>query len=141
MPYTSATELRTRFSATEIDQLADPLRTGTPDEEIVDRAIADADALINAHLAGRYTLPLLTVPEVLSTIACDVARFKLWHRQAPEEVRERYDDALTQLKMFAQGTLVLPPDAITGEAQPVQSIQTDVSTPGRIFTRDTLHGY
>lgn len=141
MPYTTPEELRTRFGAVEIDQLADPLRTGTPDDEIVGRAIADADALINAHLAGRYTLPLLTVPEVLSTIACDVARFKLWHRQAPEEVRERYEDALAQLKMFALGTLVLPPDAITGESAPVQSIRTEVITPGRVFTRDTLSGY
>lgn len=141
MPYTTAEELRTRYGAREIDALADPLRSGTPDDEIVGRAIADAGALIDAHLAGRYSLPLASVPEVLATIACDVARFKLWHHDAPQEVRDRYDDALTQLKMFALGTLVLPPDAVTGEAQPVQSIQTDVSTPGRIFTRDTLHGY
>lgn len=139
--YITSSDLRNRFGAVEIDQLSDPLRSGVPDDQIVDRAISDAGALIDAHLAGRYSLPLASVPEVLVNIACDVARFKLWHRLAPEEVRERYDDALAQLKMFALGTLVLPPDAITGEAQPVQSIQTDVSTPGRIFTRDTLHDY
>lgn len=141
MTYTTAEDLRTRFGTREIDDLADPLRTGTPDDEIVSRAIADAGALIDAHLAARYSLPLASVPEVLAAIACDVARFKLWHRDAPQEVRDRYDDALEQLKMFAQGTLVLPPDAVTGEAQAVQSIQTDASTPGRIFTRESLLDY
>jgi phage gp36-like protein len=141
MAYTDENELRKRFGDVEIDQLSDPLRTGQPDTEVTERAIADADALINAHLSARYSLPLASVPAVLVTIACDVARFKLWHRNAPQEVRDRYDDALDQLKMFAQGLLTLPPDAITGDAQPVQSIKTAAFAPERIFTADKLSGY
>ncbi len=139
MPYTTSAELRARFGDVEIDELADRLHVGAPDEAVIDRAIADAGALIDSYLSSRYTLPLATTPAIVQAWACDIARFKLWDERAPEEVRNRYDDALAALKLLAQGVINLPPDA-EGVA-PAAGITFSSYSAERIFTADKLCGY
>jgi phage gp36-like protein len=139
MPYITSAELRARFGEVEIDELADRLNLGAPDEAVIDRAIADAGALIDAHLSGRYTLPLATTPDIVQSWAADIARFKLWDERAPEEVRNRYDDALAQLKLMAQGVINLPPDA-EGVA-PAAGVAFASYSADRLFTAEKLCGY
>lgn len=96
----------------------------------------EAASLIDGFLAARYSLPLAHVPVLLQGWAADITRFKLWDERAPEEVRRRYDDALTQLKQLSQGLIALPPDAAGVQAE----VPTDYEaySAERVFTADTL---
>lgn len=101
MTYAVRVDLEDRFGTTEIGELA------ALDPDAVTRALDDTDALIDAHLAGRYALPLVSTPKVLLTTACDLARYKLYVGEAPEEVRNRNRDALKLLEAIRDGKLQL----------------------------------
>lgn len=80
MAYATQADLEERFGALELIQLtdrADP-PAGTADAETVTRALADASAEIDSHLAARYVLPLLETPERLRTCCCILARRYLY---------------------------------------------------------------
>lgn len=105
--YATRAALIDRFGEAELIQLTDRERLGVIDDTVLDQAIADAAHEIDSHLAGRYTLPLATVPPVLTRVACDVARYRLYDDAAPEEVRNRYKDGVRWLEALARGTVSL----------------------------------
>jgi len=103
--YAQVSDLIARFGEAEIIDLtdrADP-RTGAVDATVAELALADADAEIDGYVARRYDLPLATVPPVLTRLACDIARYRLWDDRAPDEVRQRYEDATRILREIADG--------------------------------------
>ena len=98
MSYAASTDLVEAFGELELKQIADRDRDGIADAAVVSRALQDADELINSYLAQRYTLPLPSVPKVLVSRACDVARFRLHKEGGHEEIRTRYEEAVSWLK-------------------------------------------
>jgi phage gp36-like protein len=108
MPYATQTDLVDRYGAQELMQLTDPVAASAINAETVARALADADAEIDARLGGRYALPLTVVPTLLVRMACDIARFYLWGDSASEPVRNRYKDATGLLDKVATGLIPLP---------------------------------
>lgn len=140
MPYASALDMTTRFGEVEMIQVTDH----SPDADAVDtavmeRALLDADAEINARLQARYTLPLATVPRLLLNVACDIARYRLFDDRATEQVRRRYDDALKLLDKIGRGELSLGLDAA---AQATPSPAGPSFTGGdRVFSRAHLSDY
>jgi phage gp36-like protein len=133
MPYATTADLVARFGESELIQLTDRLGDGVLDAAVVSQALADADAVINGFLAGRYTLPLSPVPAILVGYACDLARERLYKDAAPEIVIKRADDARKFLALAGQGKISLgaqpEPASVGGPAH---------STPGRTFDDDTL---
>jgi len=125
MPYATQADLEIRFGAAEILQLADRNGDDVADSGVIAGALAEADAEIDAHLAARYTLPLATVPEILTRLACDIARYRLAADNPMEEVRKRYEDARRMLESLAAGrvSLGLP----TASAPPTGGIAVSVS--------------
>lgn len=107
MPYATLTDLVDRFGELELTQLTDAATPGLIDEAVVARALADAEALVDGHLGGRYTLPLATVPAVLVGAVCDLARARLYKDALPEVVEKRHDEALKYLTLLGQGKLTL----------------------------------
>ncbi len=103
MPYASLPDLIARFGEDEIVQLTDTDGSHEPDAVVVARALADADAEIDAALAGRYTLPLAQVPELLRRIACDLVRELLYTDTLPEVVKQRAQTARGLLRGVASG--------------------------------------
>jgi phage gp36-like protein len=140
--YINRAGLEERFGATEIEQLVDDDQDGTEEAgevEAVDRACTDASRLIDGYLAARYTLPLVSTPELVVGWAADIARYRLWDDAAPEEVRRRYEDALAQLKLLAEGKIALPPGS---DGTPVTGpLVFGGYSNCRVFTEDTLRGY
>lgn len=131
--YITQTGLQERFGATEIADLAES------DTNAVARACTDATNLINGYLSARYTLPLTSVPDMVVGWAADIARYRLWDDQAPEEVRRRYEDTLKQLEQLAKGLIALPPGT---DGAPVSGpINFGGYSATRVFTEDTLRGY
>lgn len=133
MTYASLEDLQARFGAEEILQLADRNRDGVIDAGVIDRALADADAEINGYLGSRYQLPLAEVPQIVNVYACDIARFRLYHDLATEEVRKRYEDALKFLRMVAEGKVKIGPAA--NGAEPTQAGGAEIQSGGLVFGR------
>lgn len=130
MPYITQPEMVARFGEGEIDELTG--ETGS-----FDRAEEAAAAVIDAHIAGRYTLPLDPVPTIVKAWAADLVRYNLWDERSPEEVRRRHETALEQLAMLAAGKLSLP------LPPPVPEVPADPAyySAERVFTADTLKGF
>lgn len=104
MTYATTQDLIDRFTQAELDQVADADNDGAADAEPVARALADADAEIDAALVGRYALPLLTpVPELLVRIACDLARESLHADRPTEVIQDRAKVARALLADLAAG--------------------------------------
>lgn len=144
MTYATQQDLATRFGTTELVQLTD--RANRPasviDAEVVARALADADALIDGYLAARpYQLPLASVPPALVRVAADIARFFLHGKAAEKDgaVARAHADAITWLKDVAKGVVVLD---VAGAVVPQAGGGTvRVSAPARVFTRDSLRDF
>ncbi|MBN9528221.1 MAG: DUF1320 domain-containing protein [Alphaproteobacteria bacterium] len=121
----------------------DPLAVD-PDEAVITRAVDQADELIDAHLRGRYTLPLAPVPGVLRDIAVNLARHWLYSRRPegngfPEAVTRTYKAGLETLVAIRDGkvTLGVSPG---GPAAPEPG-EVKMRAPTRRFDRDVLDRY
>lgn len=134
MTYATQADLVARFTEVELGQVADTDGSGEIDPALVARALADADAEIDAALAARYQLPLIVVPPLLVRIACDLARFSLYTDQVPQVVELRQKSAVRMLSEIAAGrvSLGLPtPPVAASSGNPV-----DYRSPSRIFGSD-----
>lgn len=107
MPYATLDNLIERFGELELTQLTDAASPGLIDEALVTRALADAEAVVDGYLGGRYTLPLASVPPMLTSVACDLARARLYKDALPEVVEKRHADALKFLTLLGQGKITL----------------------------------
>ena len=142
MPYASLADLTDRYGAhllVALTDRADP-PAGAIDTAAVDRALADTDALIDAHLAARYALPIAApVPPVLRDIALAVAIWKL-HTFAPDpKIEADWRDALRLLRDVAEGRARIP---VAG-AEPAGPGGTGARATDRArpLTEQTLRGF
>lgn len=167
MPYATATQLLTRFSANEIAQRADRGETRlvtaqlmtdvaagaslagyTADEQaaapkalaVVQRALDDARNTIDSHIGGRYPLPIAPVPEILERLACDLARFYLYDDQVTETIQKRFDDGMKLLRDVRDGKSQLGPNGSTNQ-QPVSNAGAELVSGGRVWRRDDSTGF
>lgn len=114
MPYVTLQQLTERYGARTLVSLTDrgAVATEVVDDDVIDRAIADADALIDSYLAGRYALPLTSAQPVLTQIAGALVFAALHVFDRPESVREDQKEALRQLQAIAMGTMRLNAEGI-----------------------------
>ena len=145
MTYCTKQDLIDRFSERELIQLTD--RTNTPasviDDTVVGRALADAEGFANGYIGKVYTLPLATVPDVLTKLVADIARFYLHGKSVEKDspIRTNYTDAVSFLINVSRGLVQLA-DATSGETPPASGGgQVQVIAPAKIFSRDSLKVY
>ncbi len=134
MPYATQQDMIDRFAQTELVELTDRGNTGNIDSTVLNRALTDADALIDGYLQSRYTLPLAVAPKVLTLYAGDIARYLLYDNHATEQVKKRYDDAIAFLKQVAKGAITLGLSA-TGD-QPAEADGAQMESGGSVFKRE-----
>lgn len=140
MPYATLDDLVERAGATEIRQIADRDRDGTPDTAVIEAAIADAGNQIDGYLATKYALPLASVPPILRTWAVSIARYVLHRNGAPDYIVQDYKDAIAGLKDVARGLIALP--VAVGETAPAVTVGPVMgSHPAEVFTPDRLRGF
>lgn len=143
MAYSSQTDLENAFGVTLILDLTDDDGVGKVTADHVTRAIADADALIDAHLRVHYDVPLETTPDLVRKLSKDLAIWNLFQRRAssfelPEWLIALHDDTKDTLKTLRRGELDLgvePPPA----ASSASTATTD--GPDRLFTTTTLEDF
>lgn len=167
MTYATATDLLTRFDATEIAQRVDRgvprlitaqlmsdvaaganLAAYTAAEVaraqaalvVVQRALQDADDTINGYISARYTLPLAPVPAVLARVACELARFYLYDDQVTDLIKDRQAANIKWLAEVSKGTVSLGADATSG-VQPVSSSGAEVVSQAPVWKRTNSQGF
>jgi len=142
MAYCTIEQLRDRFGETLLIDLShrDGPRPAEPDAALFARVIADADALIDSYLKGRYQLPIAgAVPPVLTDLSLAIAIYKAHSAVAAEKIRKDFEDAVKTLKDIATGAARL--DVAGAEPAASGSSGARITDRERPFTEQNLEGW
>lgn len=141
MSYATQQHLIDRFGLAELLKIAnrDADEADALDPTVMAAALADADAEIDSYIGKAYALPLTTVPARIVDLAKDIALYKLYPSNPPEDVRNRYKDAIAFLVSVAKGLAVLPIES--GAAPAAASAGVRLVAPDRAFSRDSMKGF
>lgn len=141
MAYATQQDMIDRFSTEELVAVTDrdTPQTGAIVSVVLNKALGDADAMINGYVSKQYDLPLVPIPEILTRIACDVARFFLHKDSPPDYVTEAYKVARDQLKDISKGILVLTVDDSSVPEEITNQVLVESEAP--VFTSDSLKDY
>ena len=141
MAYATITAMQQRFGEQELIYLSE--RDNAPADVIntavIEQAITDASDVIDGYLAGRYELPLVTVPNLLEQFCCDIARYKLGTNDTPEHIETRNKEAIKFLTSVAKGELSIGVNALGQDAK-VQNTAT-IQSAGSVFAREKTKGF
>jgi phage gp36-like protein len=140
MPYCTQQNLIDRYGDDMLRDLTDraiPL-AGAIDATTVTEAIANADAMIDGYLLGRYSLPLATTPGMVKQLSQVIAIYNLHRHGTDEKIRTDYEDALKRLKDIQSGVFVLNVAGVEPAATPKGSVETNGITPA--FTGGSMTG-
>ncbi|OGB82020.1 MAG: hypothetical protein A2496_05300 [Burkholderiales bacterium RIFOXYC12_FULL_60_6] len=133
MSYATLADILEQLPEADLIGLTDDLGIGEVNQGAVDRAIADADSMIDSYIQARYPAPLSPVPSSIRRIAVDLAVYDLHSRRGsleiPEPRKDRHKAALRFLEQLAEGKLTLGVAA----SAPAESIAEIVSSSERGF--------
>lgn len=139
MPYATQQDIIDRRGNALLLVIADRDGDGVIDADAVDRALADAANLTDAHVGQKYALPLATVPALLIDINVDIAIYKLADTAdvMTDQHRARYDDAMKLLGKISTGMLSLgiDPEPVT------KGHGVTLAGPERLFGRDKVRNW
>jgi phage gp36-like protein len=105
-----------RFGLAEVVRMTDANGSGRIDRAYLVSALRDAQAIVEAHLGGRYALPLDPVPAIVLTWLADLACARLYPGGAPEGAADAAKAATRMLERVQSGVMPL-----AGVAVPVQA--------------------
>lgn len=141
MPYATLQNLIDRFGAAMIlgqtDRATPP--AGVIDQAVVDRALADADAMINGYIGTRYQVPLTEVPPQIADIAQSIAIWKLHIYKPDEKIELDYKEALRALRDISAGIITL--NATTLTPTPQGGTGARLTDRERPLTAENLKGF
>ncbi|MCF2910796.1 DUF1320 domain-containing protein [Pseudoalteromonas sp. DL2-H2.2] len=139
--YATTDDMKTRFNDQDLILLTERENSapGEVDLTVLMQSLADASAEMNAYLAGRYQLPLSTVPQALTRICCDIARYFLSGDGAPEHIQQRYQDAIKFLQSVNQGKVSLGIDQTGNKAETNDTAH--IESAGSVFARNKSTGF
>lgn len=144
MRYCSLDDLKLAIPAATLVSLSDddPMAT-TINLPVVEEAVKQAEELVDAHLRGRYNLPLETVPTVVKDMTVNLARHWLYARrpegpELPEAVTRTWKAALDLLGNIRDGKLTIGiPDG--GNAPEPGEVKVRAKSPA--FSGNLLEKY
>jgi len=135
MAYCTQADIEEQISAQELTELTDDQDLGEVDQGVLARAIADADAQVDALCGLRFPVPFSPVPVLVRKASVDLALYHLHARRggaASAERLRRYQAALDLLEKAAQGLASLGGDSPAPVPDSGPGATTD---PGdRVFT-------
>ncbi|MEL8055037.1 MAG: phage protein Gp36 family protein [Pseudomonadota bacterium] len=138
--YATRADMEALYGADDVALWATRSREDGPSETSIEGALNDSAGFIDTHLASRYKLPLRAPAPVLQRPCIDIAVYYLANTasRATEDIRQRYEDAVSLLKRLANGTATLGLDTDGDGAAESASRVISVSGPERQMTRETL---
>lgn len=142
MAYCVQADIEKRISQADIIALTDDTGAKVVNTTNLNEAIGRADNRINGALRGKFTVPLTTVPGIITEIAVDLTVYHLYTRRPsiefPKVIADRYDDALQQLSEIADGTLQPFEASDPALANWSGDVVCNKSEADQIFTSDLL---
>lgn len=141
MTYATQANLADRFGEAMLVALTDrgAVATGTIDAAVIDRALADTDAMIDASVSRLYQMPLTTVPPRLVDLALQIAIYKLHVNMPDEKITRDYDAAVKTLDKIADGSERIPAAGIEPASSGAQGVRT--TDRERPFTEASMKGF
>lgn len=141
MTYTTLAQLTDRYGEQMLVLLTDraDTATGLVDTGVIDRALADTDAMIDGFLQGRYVLPLAATPPLLSDIAQMIAIWKLHRHQPNDKIEKDYKEAVSLLDRIGKGSVRLPVDGVEPPASSTSGAR--ITDRDRPLTAENLKGF
>lgn len=140
--YTGTRQLADRIGQSELIQITnpqDPTATAIDPVRMLN-ALDDIEALIDAKLSPRFHIPLASVPRLLSNIAADLLRARLYDDRIPESIANREKAALRLLDDIASGKLSLGLDLASQTTAPADG-PSFFQGGASIFTADSLRDF
>ncbi len=112
MSYISATDQKTLVPDRVMTELTDDDADGIADQDIIATVILEACETVDGFLRGRYSLPFAKTPTIISSIAKQIARYKLYERrpegfELPKTVSDGNTNALKMLLQIQNGVMTL----------------------------------
>ena len=140
MSYATIADIRSELDEDVLVQLTDDDDTGETDTDIVDKALADANAVVDGYIGKRHDLPFASPPAILAKLETDIAIVNLFNRRngPPEHRQKQYENAIAFLEKVNAGKITLGPNDPDGTSQ---ADKAQVSSRDAIFTRDTLENW
>ena len=108
--YATAEQFILRVGKFQTIQLTDRDGMGEIDMEVLNVTLSDASSQIDGYLITRYALPLADIPQNLTRICCDIARYRLASMSSvgiTDEIIKRYQLSLDELEKFSKGAISL----------------------------------
>lgn len=143
MAYSDLAALQQRMPEQTLIDLTDDTGAGTVDEDVIGRAIADADTEIDSYLYGRYPVPVDPVPALLQRLSLDLSVEILYGRRPdldmPEAVKAAAKNARALLARIAAKDAHLPSVA-EADTSGTSSAGAVFVAEDRLFTRTSLKG-
>lgn len=144
MTYCTQQDLIDRHSELKLAQLTDVVNkpASTVNVVTVAKHIGDAASTIDSYIAKRVSLPMATVPAVLTKVAVDLSWYFILGNRAQKDDQETaaYKEAIRWLENVSKGLVVIGGDD-GAEVAPAGGGQVKTSKPNRVFTRDRLAGF
>jgi phage gp36-like protein len=137
--YATPQEMVAAFGFSEIRDLTDngEPRLNDINQDVLAKALADASAMIDGYLVGRYQLPLASAPAVLGLYCRGVARYLLMTNQPDERAKGDFAAAVQYLQRVASGAIGLLPPAAAGQV-PAGIGPVVFETGQKVFAREDL---
>ncbi len=123
-----------------LQQLTDDALTGIIDPTKVDKAIADAEALVDGYCGKRYKVPFDLAPAIVKQCAVALAKYNLHVRRGtvPEELKDERKYAMAVLSDISTGKCSIGIEPIPTQAASVGGV---IQGPDRVFGRDKMRGF
>ncbi len=143
MAYCTLADLLEKISEDELIAITDDTGAGAVDTDKADRAIADADAEIDAYCARLYQVPFATVPPMIRKQSVAIALYNLYQgRHGATEDRQRdYDNAVKFLKLVNKGDISLGVLPAPAAPEDTTAAAAKVSARDKIFSPGTMEKY
>ena len=130
-----------RYGEDEIKRITDRNRTGDIDDQVLNQALLDAQSEVDAYISSRYATPLTTITEAISRTTADIARYRLYDERCPENIRQRYKEAVEFLQAVSAGRATLGNGPEGQKLAGAGHLQTGKRKGQRTFSLDNLRDY
>jgi len=149
--YLSAAEFIDRYTEREAVMLSADVGSNVVNTARLERGLIDASAQVDGYLGRRFALPLLSavtmqpvVPDVVKRLTGDIARYLMTgtHVRETEAIRNRYKDAMAELKRIAEGEATVGVElALASSVSAPAGGASSVRSGGADFGSDRWAGY
>ncbi|MEL6587600.1 MAG: DUF1320 domain-containing protein, partial [Pseudomonadota bacterium] len=138
---TSGSTMPLGTCARSVNVTSSSVPSGMVDPDVIERALADTDSLVNGYISARYALPIApdAVPPLLTDVAGAIAIYKLHTYDPDPKIIRDYEMALAMLRKISEGSMRLSIAGVAAEDTGGSGARlTDRERP---LTNDNLKGF